>query len=105
MRAELGESGRLEPLSIEAGGARLEVVLVAFGRILAREGFEERYPPGQFRQAGQTAPQVAGGEVMQHVAAHQQVDRRARPQQGEVGEVREMQVAAAAITLDRIVTA
>ena len=34
MRAELGESGRLEALAIEAGGAGLEAMLIALGLLM-----------------------------------------------------------------------
>src|SRR3546814_19519884 len=45
------------------------------------------------------------GQVVQHVAANQQVDRRAGPQLREVGEAREVQVAVAAVAGDRVLAA
>jgi hypothetical protein len=42
---------------------------------------------------------------MQHVAAHQQVDRRTRSQHREVAETGEVQVACAAIARDGVFTA
>src|SRR3546814_3713408 len=75
----------------------LEIVLVALGLVLAAEGLEEGDTAAQFGQSRQAAVEFARGQVVQHVAAHQQVDRRAGPQLREVGEAREVQVAVAAV--------
>src|SRR5690606_21331016 len=43
--------------------------------------------------------------VVEHVAAHQQVHRRAGPQPGKIAEAGEVQVAAAAMARDRVLAA
>src|SRR3546814_3207643 len=66
---------------------------------------EEGDAAAQLGQAGQAAVDLGRGQVVQHVAAHQQVDRRTRPQLREVGEAREVQVAVAAVAGDRVLAA
>src|SRR3546814_16748381 len=73
--------------------------------VLAAEGLEEGDTAAQFGQSRQAAVEFARGQVVQHVAAHQQVDRRAGPQLREVGEAREVQVAVAAVAGDRVLAA
>ena len=68
-------------------------MLVTDRFVLAGEGFEEGHAAAQFRQCRQAAVEFARRQVMQHVAADQQVDRRARAQEFEVAEARKMQVA------------
>ena len=79
--------------------------VVAFGLVFLREGLEEGHAAAEVGQAGQPLRQFARRQVVHHVAANQQVDRRAGPQVREVAEAREMQVAARAVASDRVFAA
>ena len=105
MRAQLPESKRGEAPAIETGRALLELVLVAHRAVLAGEGFQERDPAAEFRQPGQPAVQFARVEIVQDVAADQQVHGRAGAQLREVAEARQVQVATAAMAGDRVLAA
>src|SRR5690606_17088394 len=93
--AQLGEAQGLEALAVEGGGAGMELVVVAFGAVLAGEGLEEGDAAAEFGEPGQAPVEFARRQVVQHVATDQQVGGWARAQQREVGEAGEVQVAAA----------
>ena len=87
------------------GGAALESVGIAVDAVLARERLDERHPPAQLSQRRQAAVQFARVEVMQHVAAYQQVYGGAGAQVLEVTEARQVQVAPRAKPPNRILAA
>ena len=59
MRADLAETERFEAIAIEPRVATEETVLVAAGRVLAGEGFEEGDAAAEFGQARQAAVEFA----------------------------------------------
>src|SRR5688500_19184226 len=89
-----------ELLAVPACGAGLEADMVAFELVLAGEGFQEGDASAKLRQSGQAALQFACRQVVQHIRANQQVDRRAGTQLGEVAEVRVVQIAPRAVFRD-----
>ena len=96
MRSDLREAERFEALPIERRGALLEIVFVADGLVFLREGFQERDAAAQLGERRESAIEFAHRQVMQHVAADQQVGGRAGTQAFEVGEARQVQAAATA---------
>src|SRR4051794_14932448 len=91
----------VELLAVPGSGTRLEADMVAFEFILARERLQESHAAAQFRQARQAALQLARRQVMQHIRADQQVDRRAGAQLGEIAETGVVQVAPRTMFRDR----
>lgn len=105
VRAQRGEAERFQTVAIEACPPGVETFRIALNTILARERLQERDATAQFGKPGQAAVELARGQVMKHVAADEQVDRRAWAQVFEVPEPREVQVSARAEAADRIFAA
>ena len=68
----------------------------------AGEHLEEGQPLEQLAESRQPAAQFARFHVMEHVAAHDQVEARLEAQLGQVPEAGEPDVAAAAVTLHHV---
>lgn len=106
LAGQCGRQPAMQTQRTQAGGAQAGGVerrrSSSFGRDRRRplhprgREADEGHAAAEFSQRRQPARQFAGGQVMQHVAADQQVGGRAGAQVFEVGEGRVVQVAAAA---------
>src|SRR5262249_54108872 len=97
MRSARHQPGALERAQVPRRRAWDVALAIAGDVVAAREELEERDAFEHVGDAGEPGVDLGGLEVMQHVAADDQVEAAIEAQRREIAEPREADVAAAAV--------